>query len=328
MIKVIFTEESIERIKGDFIVSAFLRSEDTSNLHFITSPDGSAPDTLSIGLLDWVDGEQGEEEALRQGIGQVIAVALAGKCKRLIIDTKSFEDFFQEYSYPINTILEVMDGCMENAEEKTFKLLSEITLVISYSDSNKRKLSILKGKGALNRKLFIPVIVAPKVDRYSNRDTRFMKVSSLSYLSDSDQGDLEEFYDYMNKEGKEKTFREYLLEVINDKNITKFSTVYKASGISKYTFSKLLNFKLNPPHQPSRETVAALCVGLKLNILEAEKLYKAAGYSLGFHFVVDKVLRYSISNTIYDIDTVNLLLSYLEYPPLGEKPRQVEKEER
>lgn len=114
-------------------------------------------------------------------------------------------------------------------------------------------------------------------------------------------------------------FNQYLVQLMYQKGCVDSPSVYKAAGISKYTFSKIMNYKRN--HKPSKETVAALTIGLKLNIKEAEELYHAAGYHLGTGDFVDKVIRFFISERLYDIDEVNICLSQYGHPPLGEKLR-------
>lgn len=116
-----------------------------------------------------------------------------------------------------------------------------------------------------------------------------------------------------------KPFYAYLRDLLIQKGFTARSEVYKASGISKYTFSKLMNYKLE--HRPSKDTLAALAIGLKLNLDEAEELYNQAGYHLGNSDFVDKVVSFFIQEKVYDIDEVNYCLLYYGYPPLGEKPR-------
>lgn len=119
----------------------------------------------------------------------------------------------------------------------------------------------------------------------------------------------------------EKPFREHLLGLIDDRHYKKDSEVYKAAGISKYTYSKITSFKITPPHKPSKDTVAALSIGLKLSLDEAQKLYNSAGYYLGKTDFVDRVVRFFIHESIYDIDEVNYCLDYYGYPPLGERTR-------
>lgn len=139
---------------------------------------------------------------------------------------------------------------------------------------------------------------------------------SFGIQGDSLKEQFEEFDSHLRGAVK---FRDYLNTLINERGYEKYSEVYKAAGISKYTFSKILNF--NKEHKPSKDTVAALTIGLKLNLDDAQKLYHSAGFHLGTTDLVDRVIRFFISESRYDIDEVNYCLCCYEHPILGEKPR-------
>ncbi len=135
-----------------------------------------------------------------------------------------------------------------------------------------------------------------------------------------DRGDpLKERFEEFNSQLRGTKFKDYLITLIDEKGYEKYSEVYKTAGISKYTFSKILNFSKD--HKPSKDTVAALTIGLKLSLEDAQKFYHCAGYHLGTEDLVDKVIRFFISESLYDIDEVNYCLYYYKHPILGEKPR-------
>lgn len=129
-----------------------------------------------------------------------------------------------------------------------------------------------------------------------------------------------EFEYYTDRLFPQKCFAEYLSELIEGKRISKYSDVYRAAGISKFTFSKIMNLKKT--HQPSKGTVTALAIGLKLDLEEAQKLYNAAGYYLGYSDLTDKIIRFFIEKEIYDINEVNICLLYYNLPILGEQARE------
>ncbi len=136
-----------------------------------------------------------------------------------------------------------------------------------------------------------------------------------------DRGDplKERFEEFDSNLRGDINFRDYLIALIEEKGYEKYSQVYKDAGISKYTFSKILNF--SKEHKPSKDTVAALTIGLKLNLDDAQKFYHSAGYHLGTTDLVDRVVRFFISESLYNIDEVNYCLYYYGHPILGEKPR-------
>lgn len=326
MFKVLFTSEEITSIKADLTVSAFA-CEKSDAQKIRTASCGLPENEAQIGLIKWVDGDSGEEEVLRSGLKQILTYAVSRKSKKIAFNVTSFEKYFKEISYLANNISESIEECIEDADSKTSSALNRLTIIIPFTRHEIQTVSSFESFCTTHSpqiKSYRESISAkgkPKTSKFLNPQGYGL----VSYVADDAEDGLEDFHKFMNSKEREKEFREYLLEVIDSKKIKKFSTVYKASGISKYTFSKILSYKFNPPHQPSRETVAALCIGLKLDLNEAVKMYNHAGYNLSANNIVDTVLRYSIHNKIYDIDEVNILLSRLHVAPLGEKPRQSER---
>lgn len=238
------------------------------------------------------DGIHDEGEVVHRICQMGIDYAIAKGYKAVVLDALSFADAATNISYIINTAVEyVSEACNEQFGDLSFIFL--IPLIDEHDTIN-----------ALDETLNKPIKV-------------------LTPHSYGDYGDplSEQFQEFQRTLEQEKTFRDYLVDLMAQKGIKKSTDVYKPSGISKYTFSKLLNFSINPPHKPSKETVAALTIGLKLKIEEAEEFYHVAGYSLGKTEFIDQVIRFFIYKKIYNIDEVNYCLAYHGYPLLGEKMR-------
>ena len=140
-------------------------------------------------------------------------------------------------------------------------------------------------------------------------------------LSFGDYGDplKKQFEQQYPTDTKYSSFREYFLKLIDEKHFRKYSEVYKRAGVSKSTFSKILNFSLD--YKPSKSTVAAFTIGLGLDLREAQKFYHSAGYHLGVADISDRIIRFFIEQGIYDIGEVNCCMVYYGLPPLGEHPR-------
>ena len=119
-------------------------------------------------------------------------------------------------------------------------------------------------------------------------------------------------------------FNEYLVTLIDDdKRRTLFkkdSEVYKAAQISKDAFNKIKN----GGNIPTRETVAALALGLKLDFEETKEFYAVAGYSFGY-CCLDSAVQFFIKYKIYDLDTVNIFLYESKMGILGYKPKGFER---
>lgn len=132
--------------------------------------------------------------------------------------------------------------------------------------------------------------------------------NSLNYSLCDDIDDLK------NKINKRvcKTWQESLFSIIDNKLLDEVE-VYKRAGISKQVFSKIRG---NVNWQPEKDTAISLCIGLKLNLDEAQDLLKKAGYSLSSGIKRDLIIIYFIENHEYDIITINIALDKFSYKPL------------
>ncbi len=114
-------------------------------------------------------------------------------------------------------------------------------------------------------------------------------------------------------------FRDCVIKLMDKKGIKKFSDVYKAACISKYTFSRIMNY--DKDRKPAKETVAALAIGLKCTMDEAQELYHAAGFHLGTTDFLDRVIGFFIREKRYSVNEVNFCLDYFGASLIGEQSR-------
>ena len=70
---------------------------------------------------------------------------------------------------------------------------------------------------------------------------------------------------------------------------------------------------------PKKNNVLALCIGLRLNIYEADDFVMKAGYSFSVGNKHDYIVRYFIENEIYDVYKINEILINEDLPYLGSK---------
>jgi hypothetical protein len=90
--------------------------------------------------------------------------------------------------------------------------------------------------------------------------------------------------------------------------------VYKRANLSRQHWSKIIS---NENYQPSKRTVVALAVSLRLNLDETKDLLLSAGFALSRSFTFDLVIEYFITQQNYDIYLINEVLFKYEQPLLG-----------
>ncbi len=112
---------------------------------------------------------------------------------------------------------------------------------------------------------------------------------------------------------QEKPFSITLLNLIDKKGITDVEC-YKRANIDRKLFSKI---RSNIDYKPSKNTVLALVIALKLDLQEANTLLCSAGYSLSNSFIADIIITYFIQKRNYDIDLINIALDDYNEKPLG-----------
>ena len=108
------------------------------------------------------------------------------------------------------------------------------------------------------------------------------------------------------------TWQESLFSIIDNKLLDEVE-VYKRAGITKQVFS---NIRKDSDYHPNKDTAISLCIGLKLNLDEAQDLLKKAGYTLSSGIKRDLIVIYFIEHHEYDIITLNIALDKFNYKPL------------
>ena len=106
--------------------------------------------------------------------------------------------------------------------------------------------------------------------------------------------------DYLNH-NKSKNFNELLFSLI-DESGCKDSEIYKRVDIDRKLFSKI---RCNENYIPRRNVIIKLCLALRLNKYDFNKLLNSAGYSLSNNTDFDLIISYCLDNKIYDLSIVN-----------------------
>ena len=123
--------------------------------------------------------------------------------------------------------------------------------------------------------------------------------------------------DFMKLYTKAKTgclsFSDMLMRLIKESG-EKNSTIYKRANIDRRHFSKIAN---NDDYQPSKQTVFAFAIALKLDFEQTKDLLHAAGFTLNRANLTDVIVGYFLEYKIFDVDLVNQILYKYNQPLLG-----------
>lgn len=115
------------------------------------------------------------------------------------------------------------------------------------------------------------------------------------------------------EKNKDESFSQKLLSLIKESG-EKNSNIYNRANIDRRHFSKIVNHE---DYQPSKQTVLAFAIALKLGFEKTKDLLASAGFTLSNSNIFDVIVSAFIENKIFDLNLINIILYKYKQPLLG-----------
>lgn len=112
---------------------------------------------------------------------------------------------------------------------------------------------------------------------------------------------------------KDERFSVTLLKLISERGMTDVEC-YKKANVGKKTFWKIMN---QDSYKPSKNTVIAFSIALRLTLDETQALLATVGFTLSDSIVFDRIIKYYLINGEYDIFVINESLFEFDQVCLG-----------
>jgi len=109
---------------------------------------------------------------------------------------------------------------------------------------------------------------------------------------------------FIKKERKSETFSAMLERMRKEKEMTA-AQLYNGAWIKKQLYSKIMGER---NYHPSKNTVIAFGMSLRLNREGMDELLKSAGYMLSNSSIADLVILFSLDQGLHDLHDINALL--------------------
>lgn len=257
----------------------------------------------------WNDGKSNEEELLADCYRNSLALA-----KEYNLDSIAFPLISSgAFGYPKDKALKTAISVIGD-----FLLINDMTVYLVVYD---------KAAFVLSEKLFssieeyiddkyveeYPYKGRNRFDEIQLQNEYYLEESMISYKEEpvpieKHKRSLDEVVSQM-----DETFSQMLLRLIDEKGMTDAET-YKKANIDRRLFSKIRN-DIN--YKPSKPTVIAFAIALKLNMDETKDLLLKAGFALSNSSKFDIIIQYFIEDGNYNIFEINEALFVFDQSLLG-----------
>lgn len=133
------------------------------------------------------------------------------------------------------------------------------------------------------------------------------------YVEDPLPVNAKNLTEYFKDEYVTETFSQTVLKYVIEQDLSS-KDIYERSFIDRKLFHKILSV---PGYHPSKKTVLALCIALRLNLEQATQLLMLADYALSKNSKYDLIFKFAFTEGAYDLDDINECLAYFNLPCIG-----------
>lgn len=159
----------------------------------------------------------------------------------------------------------------------------------------------------------IESLVRSYIEKNLREESEPQKVTMQGAFEDIELDNVDFLKLYAQAKTGGETFSEMLLRLIKESG-EKNSTIYNRANIDRRHFSKIATHE---DYQPSKQTVLAFAIALKLDFERTKDLLAVAGFSLTKSNIADLIVSFFIEYKIFDVDLVNRILHKYDQPLLG-----------
>ena len=156
-------------------------------------------------------------------------------------------------------------------------------------------------------------LVKAYIEKNFDENAEEKKIKLHGFLKSEELDEVDFLKLYTQAKNGYETFSEMLLRLIKESGENN-STIYKRANIDRRHFSKIAT---NDDYQPSKQTVLAFAIALKLNFEQVRELLAVAGFALSKANLADVIVSFFIEYKIFDVDLVNQILFKYKQPLLG-----------
>lgn len=264
----------------------------------------------------WIDGNHGEKDILRSCYQKSLALAGELKCRSIAFPLIATG----VYGFPRDEALNIA-----LSEIGKYLLIHEMDVTLVVFDRLALELSE-DLMGGIEQYIDEHAACRIHMDEYGGADlyherTRQIRLREMQHAASPSAAlntpesppDLSDrpLDDVLGDTGK--TFQQRLFELIDASGMDDV-TVYKKANIQRQVFSSI---RCKPGYTPKKKTALALAVALRLDLPTTIDLLSRAELAFSPSSLADLIVQYFITNRIYDINRINIVLFKYNQPTLG-----------